>query len=359
MNIKENQAAVPLVHDWTASVSPEAPCGVDLEYDLEFVVLCAQLAARIEAQYGDFVETPEPVNWSDIDRECRRLMHRSKDIRLAIIFARCRTRLAGAAGLAEGLGLLATWLEAFPDTIHPQPDVDDQQAAVQIRMNALQVLTDAEGLFADVRDIILARASVAHLRVRDVEREFAFSPASDALSRDSVIRQLGDLRMQQLATLDGFESARASLRSIDAWGRDVLGEHHPDLRALMRVLGHVLDTGMRSAESEARPEAHGSVGTVDHASRDPRHADPVTQAVDTSSQYSFHKHTRAPIVTLEDRSAALNKMREAQLWFEQYEPGSPISVLLLRAEQCVGRRYTEVTKAVPPDLIAQRERDCL
>jgi predicted component of type VI protein secretion system len=133
-----------------------------------------QVAAKAEAQYGNFVGSPEPVNWSDVDRDCRRLMMRSKDIRLAVLFIRCRSRLAGAAGLAEGTGLLAVWLAAFPDEIHPQPGVDaDRDAALEIRMNALQALTDPGGLLADAREIALVRSTATRLQVRDVERAFA------------------------------------------------------------------------------------------------------------------------------------------------------------------------------------------
>ncbi|WP_173819740.1 ImpA family type VI secretion system protein, partial [Paraburkholderia piptadeniae] len=78
-------------HDWMAPISAGSPCGSDLEYDPEFVVLSASVAAKATAQYGDFVGTPEPVNWSDVDRDCRRLMVRSKDVRLAVLFTRCRT----------------------------------------------------------------------------------------------------------------------------------------------------------------------------------------------------------------------------------------------------------------------------
>ena len=46
-----------------------------------------------------------------------------------------------------------------------------------------------------------------------------------------------------------------------------------------------------------------------------------------------------------DRQAALPLIREARQWFEQHEPSSPIPVLLRRAEQFVGVRYIDVTRA--------------
>jgi type VI secretion system protein ImpA len=58
-----------------------------------------------------------------------------------------------------------------------------------------------------------------------------------------------------------------------------------------------------------------------------------------------------------DRHAALDLIREARHWFEQHEPSSPIPVLLRRAEQFVGKRYSEVVKAISPEMLAQWESD--
>lgn len=65
----------------TKPVSAEQPCGPDPEYDPEYLLLFSRAAPQAEAQYGDFVSTPEAVNWPEIERDARRLLTRSKDIR--------------------------------------------------------------------------------------------------------------------------------------------------------------------------------------------------------------------------------------------------------------------------------------
>jgi len=343
-----------VTHDWMAPVSEDAPCGVDLEYDPEFVVLSASVAARVDAQYGDFVGTPEPVNWSDVDRDCRRLMMRSKDVRLAVLFTRCRTRLAAAAGLAEGLGLLAAWLAAFPDLVHPQPGVDeDRTAALEIRMNALQSLTDTDGLIADLREIALTRSTQTRLQMRDVERAFAHPRPSDALAPDSVTRQLEELRIQQAPVLSGFDGALESLTAIENWCREHLSVFAPDLTALKRLLRHVaVAPGSRTVDSS--PEETGGA-----------QQDSPDSADLTASPGAFDEQEETPLpepvstriaTTAGDRHDALNLIREARRWFEQHEPSSPIPVLLRRAEQFVGKRYVDVVNAIPAELLAQWER---
>lgn len=348
---KSSTARTQKTHDWLAPIDPAAPCGADLEYDPEFVLLSAKVAPRAEAQYGNFVGSPEPANWSDVDRDCRRLMMRSKDMRLAVLFTRCRTRLAGAAGLAEGAGLLAAWLATFPDAIHPQADVDpDRDAALDIRKNALQALTDNEGLMADVREIELTKSTAMRLQVRDVERALAQPRPSDALAPESVVRQLADLQAQQPATLAGLCEALASLAAIDGWSREHLGAYAPDLSALEALLRHVGGRSERPvgidsvAERSDVTQTQEAVGARTGESV-PAHAASATEPVADSSR-------RTELATPTDRYGARELIREAREWFEQHEPSSPIPLLLRRAEYFVGRRYAEVVQAIPVELLA-------
>jgi type VI secretion system protein ImpA len=342
-------------HDWMAPISVDAPCGIDLEYDPEFVVLGASVAAKAAAQYGDFVGAPEPVNWSDVDRDCRRLMMRSKDVRLAVLFTRSRTRLAAAAGLAEGLGLLAGWLMAFPDLVHPQLGVDeDRSAALEIRMNALQSLTDTDGLISDLREIALTRSTATRLQLRDVERSFAHPRPSDALAPESVTRQLEELRMQQASTLSGFDDALESLSAIEGWCREHLSVYAPDLTALKRLLRHVAaPRGSRPVHDDTREggDAHPDIQESTAlnglpVALDESEAGPSAEATPTRT-----------VANAPDRQAALTLIREARQWFELHEPSSPIPVLLRRAEQFVGKRYVDVVRAIPAELLAQWETD--
>lgn len=79
-------------------ISTECPCGPDLEYDPEYLLLFTRAAPREEAQYGDFVSTPETINWAELERDAHRLLMRSKDIRILVVLLRCRIQQAGAGG---------------------------------------------------------------------------------------------------------------------------------------------------------------------------------------------------------------------------------------------------------------------
>ncbi|MBN3752378.1 type VI secretion system protein TssA [Paraburkholderia sp. Tr-20389] len=341
-----------------APVHPSACCGADLEYDREFVLLFAQVAARMDVQYGDFKSDPEPVNWNEIERKCRQLMDRTKDIRLAVLFTRCCVRQRSAAGLVEGLALLEAWLRAYPDSVHPQPEVDgDREAALEIRMNALQVLTDMNGLLADVRGIKLSQSSSPVLTVREVERAFVQPRPDDALPIESVCRQLDHLSVQNPDIFAAFHKALEYLEAVDAWNRERLEGFTPDLTDLTRILGllardrlTVSGTGMAGRASDAATAVSESDAATLHAAEP---GSPALDAIWTEPEITSERsHSHA--VQL-DREAVLQNIREARHWFEANEPSSPIPLLLRRAEQFVGKRYAEVVRAIPPELLTEWE----
>ena len=323
-------------HDWMTPVDEDAPCGSDIEYDPEFVVLSGRMAARTEEQYGDFVGMPEGVNWPEADRDCRRLMMRSKDIRLAALFTRCRTRQTGADGLAEGIELLSAWLYAFPASIHPQLNVDeDRQAALEIRMNALQALTDPQGLLGDVREIVLSRSVITRLQVRDVERAFAQPRPNDALTPESVTRQLDDIRNRKPTKLNGFVRAQAALASIDSWCKEQMGNCQPNFLVLSRLLDRIV--------GENRSVVAADDAEVDDVEQMP--GQDGEQPSDIRRQ------------EIENRYSAQQKIAQVREWFEKHEPSSPVAVLLRQAEYLVGKRYADVYNVIPQDLLMKWEND--
>lgn len=349
--------AIDTTHvDWLTPVSEDTPCGSDLEYDHDFVVLFAEAASRPDVQYGAFIGSPDPLNWSELERNCRRLMLRTKDMRVAVLYARCRTRLGGPSGLAEGTGLLAALLQAFPDSIHPQASTDDDRgAALEMRTNALQALTDPDGLLADVREIALMKSTVARLQMRDVERAFAHPRSADALAPDSVIQQLQDLRIRQPEMMSAFAQTISNLAAIDMWAATHLEAYLLDLSPLIRLLqlSNVEDGGTEAASNVTHAFVE-DIESVDTGSG--RHGEAIPSVL-AHEKFIADAHAPAAVTCIEhmpmDRRAALTLIRTARQWFEANEPSSPIPVLLKRAEQYVGKRYVEVVNAIPAELLSQ------
>lgn len=319
-----------------APIDGERPCGEDLEYDPEFVVLMAKAAPRAEAQYGEFVAQAEPLNWTELERDCRRLLLRTKDIRLLTLFLRCRTRLDQAEGLRDGLALLQCLLAAHPADIHPRLEVDGEHDPA-LRANALAALTDPEGLLADVREIVLSGNAATRLQVRDVERSLGVPRSADALVQESVRQQLEAFRSQGLPQMGAMDEACRLIEILQRWGEETLPGHAPDLASLGKLLRLV---GKPELALPIVAQATPAPAASPTPSRETVHEQPVPAS-----------HPDDANGTPASRHAALSRIRAARLWFEHHEPSSPVSLLLAKAERLVGKRFDQVFQTIPPELV--------
>jgi type VI secretion system protein ImpA len=322
--------------DWLQPLSAQQPCGASLEYDPEYAVLMSRMLPRGEAQYGSFVGTPEAPNWAEIERDCRRLLLRTRDINLLVWLARARTRLAHAAGLAQVLGMLAGLLRAWPEAVHPQLLVEGEVDPA-VRANSLAALADPEGLLGDLRDVVVAAHTALRLTVRDVERAFASPRPTDALSPESVGQQLAALRdaagSDAAAPIHQLGQAARDAHAIDLWCRQHLRDDAPTLQPLLRVLDLFVPL-----------QPSGAVPTVTDG-------DATAPATPISSAAALWP-TGQPSASRDDALRAIRATRE---WFETHEPSSPVAVLLKQAERMVGKRFSQVADAIPLDLLQRWE----
>lgn len=335
-----------------APVSDTEPCGPNLEYDPEFLLLTANATERPEAQYGDFVNTPESVNWSEVERDALRLLLRTKDIRILILLLRSRIHLAGASGLQEGLNLLEQLCTAWPQDIHPQIVADEEtdlEEAALVRGNALAALVDPEGVLADIRGIVISNNAALRLQVRDVERALSIPRPTDALAPDSVRRQLTDLRLRHNPVLRAFDVASMVLEKLQSWANNILKTAAPDLSALQKLMQHLQEhenhPAMKREAEDVADKDHIQDAPIPESCAAAQEVDSIT----VDRQQEMPPETQP--IAIANRFDALERIENIRNWFETHEPSSPAIPLLRQAERMVGKRFSEVVEAIPLDLL--------
>ncbi len=355
MSIFKNKTQdIPEIFDVIEPLSALEPCGQNLEYDPEYVVLVAKMVPKGDAQYSDFIGAAEAPNWNDIERDCRRMLLRSFDINIIVLLMRCRTRIAQAEGVREGLALLVATLEQYPDTIHPQATIEGEYD-LTVRANALATLTDPEGLMADIRDITINKNSAMRLQVRDVERAFATPSSADALSVSSVQQQLDDLHRHHDNNLAALVEVMHLFTRLQNWSANHLGEYAPDLHVFVKLVGLFRRKDQPQPDNVSIPKK--LVNVIQPA---------ITPPTTTADQPSPAYVANLPMSqireilqedSIQDREMALQAMMKAREWFEQTEPSSPVSVLLRQAEKMVGKRFSEVVQCIPLELLERWEQE--
>lgn len=393
---------IPLSNRYLALLEPlgEAhPCGRDLEYHPDLLVVQRQTEAREAAQYGDFIAPGAAINWRETEDALLRILDEGRDLRALVLLLRCRVELAGAQGAAEGLGLIAELLERYPQAVHPQHVIDGERAP-GVRANALGELI-SPALLDALRNVLVDAGTATRLSVRDVERSFSAPRPADAIDPESIQRHLQALLARRDEKLVALARAHRAVLAISAFAERDLDSEAPDFyplqhllhayalaesllpqapEALLPRLKAVLGRWFGAAEpataeppgiEEALPPREALAarrpGSIDQAIVDaelllerspvagpmmaayPDYAMPTAPATISLAAGPDHAGSR------EDARALI---RAARAWFERCEPSSPVADLLKQAERLIGKPYVDLIDAIPADLLrAWRKQD--
>ena len=80
-------------------VSPDAPCGENLEYDPLFAEMERAAQGKVEQQFGDNTIPAEEPNWKELKKKALDLLGRSKELRAAVCLTRALSHTDGLTGV--------------------------------------------------------------------------------------------------------------------------------------------------------------------------------------------------------------------------------------------------------------------
>ena len=319
----------------------DAPSGENLEYDPAFAALEEAARPAEDRQMGDAVIPGESAEPRAVIAAAGAVLSRSHDLRAAALVAPARIATDGFPGLAEVLGYTRWCLEDHWATCHPQPDEDDGD--LTMRVNAVMALADPATTLRAVRHAPLTRsAAFGRASLRDIEiiEGETQLPEGETASFDaaSLAAAFRDTPAEVLdAVRDGVRAAQDHLRAVDAaFDAHAPGEG-PNLAALQRLL-------VRAAARLPAGSGAGDGGAGDDAAAGAEAA-PVAGSASGAAP-------RAPapppgtIASPADVSAALGRIID---YYAEYEPSSPIPVLLKRARRLVGADFLSIVKDMAPD----------
>lgn len=340
-------------------------CGEGIEYDPLFITLQSKMAPKLGAEYGDFVETTEPVNWREIEGDCLELLTKSKHIRLIILLIRSRSRQIGLFALEEGLMAMYQLLKDFPNEVHPQL-YDEGEFEPFMRANAISELDDIDGFLLDLRQLTLPKINGLQLTVKEIERAFAIPKDENSLAEESVVGILNEWRTKNDKTLASLNNAAFILDAIKKLARETLENETPTLPILTLILAlfnkDLTHTGNKSAAAAAVTESENSMSALVFSddTQDNDRSNQPTDSVSTTTETVVDGDTTTVTTerivyrekVINTRQDALERIREARAWFQQTEPGNPIILLLTYAERAAGKNFVELSKLFPADMLA-------
>ena len=322
-------------------ISAECPAARIWSTIREYLLLFTRAAPREEAQYGDFVSTPETINWAELERDARRLLMRSKDIRILVVLLRCRIQQAGAQGLADALALLETLCATYPDAIHPQllatEDITAEEAAVarsNARWRRCWTMKVSWQIFVVSRCQIVSpcafRYGMWSVRCLPHVRRMRWH-------RNRYASNWPIWKRAAHCPLDAFRRAAETTERLQRHARETLNDRAPDFSRLTQLLtllpGAVQTT---TQEIPSQPQAIQPESAAIN-NREPVQAEYVAPPANIAAEMTM-KLSAEPR-QIRDRNDALERLRVIRRWFEHSEPSSPTIPLLRQAERLVGKRF--------------------
>lgn len=319
-------------------VSPEQPCGENLEYDADFLAMEQASQGKAEQQFGSTIIPAEPADWNRVEKLATSLLERTKDIRVMLALTHARTRRRGLEGYADGLMLLGQALALYWDHLWPSLN-DGGEFDPFYRINALAALSDKSDLTATLRQATLLRSNGDELNVRDAQALLDGSKTECAGYPGGRVRLIDELTRGGQPGIEAIGQIEGRLQTIRSWLLEQLGESGvPEMEQLLK-----------------------SVGVIAGVSR-ANHSDALQETPEQPAQTTNEPHPVAvPLPAMADwRSAQVTTRADAQLmlekvkqYFTQHEPSHPAPLMIDRVQRLIELDFMEIIRDLAPDGVNQ------
>jgi type VI secretion system protein ImpA len=317
-------------------VSPESPTGADLQYDPAYMEFIASAQVEPEKQYGQTIVAPKEPNWRDVRSGCVKFLARTKDIGLTIKLVEASVRLDGFEGLNEGLALLRGMLEKYWTGLYPALDPTDGSDPLA-RLNILAGLEDSDSVLRPLRSVPLASSPVlGGFGLREIAWASRQSPPPkgvEAPKPETVETAFKETPADILKSrLSNLQQCMEHLGGIKTALGGYVGGDAPEFGELLSIVKEA------AAQIEKRTAPAPSGNPAGGSDK------PMT----TGSQSVLTGEIRSR----NDISTALDKICD---YFAQFEPSSPVPLLLRRAQRLISKDFVSVIKDLSPEAIAKIE----
>jgi type VI secretion system protein ImpA len=315
----------------------DAPAGPNLEYSSEYAELERTARGKPERRIGEALIAAEDPDWPRVIDQCVALLAASKDLRVAGQLARALFELKAFAGLAEGLAVLRQLVDRYWEECHPR--LDDDENDPTFRVNAVAWLTHRDMLLAVRAAPLLISKVFGVVTWREIE----------------AARTAGEGRANNAAAIEGaFEDVplaelAEATRAVGRCGDEVLGlekiltahlsTRAPDFADIKRVLAQA-NAAMKS-HLEIRQAAANPLPAPDS----PASTLANSRASPVASEGGVTNGTRAGIHTRQDVVSALDRICA---YYAQYEPSSPVPLLLERCKRLVTMSFLDIVRDMLP-----------
>ncbi|NQY36791.1 MAG: type VI secretion system protein TssA [Alteromonadaceae bacterium] len=335
----------------SSEVSDVDVCGVNLEDDSSFQNYFFEAEGTPERFDGQKTIPAEPPEWRTIKKQAVSYMKQTRDLKLISIMAQSVLNTEGLLKfeqcLSGILGLVTNqWTEVFPS-------LDEDDGDPLERISALGHLSDQNYVISVLKDTVIAESKVfGKVTLRLIDR------AND----NSATKTDSDLDLSQIRAIftecndgvtDTYNSINLCLSNFESINQVFVEQagnnYNVNFDNVCKTLTHLAETlekygnvQSQIIEESVETEA-GQTEQVDGENKTP-----VTNQ--TSSNTASIQSAGMKLTSRQDVEKCFDIICD---YYKQYEPSSPIPVLINRSKKLVHMNFFDIVKEILPDSLDQ------
>jgi len=357
-------------------ISPDSPCGENLEQDHVFAQLENEAKFIPERQMGNVIIPEKGPDWKKVRDSALTLLERSRDIQVAMYLTCGLVQTDGFRGLDNGLSLINGLLQKHWDDVHPRQDPEDDYPV--LRMNTLATLNDDKKIIDPLLNLPLTKSRLGEFSWNQIEASKSKVEALSHMSQEGYVESLkkslnkdapGTLEEAKIKASAYLNSIGAAFNETDLQNLRDLGntikhtleqaeailaissdkagsENAPDISRFIKLfknLQKLFDEKIKLKEALALEQGESEAVRLDVLAM----TDITQRGVKTVKGNGIHSR--------EDVIFAIDGICK---YFESYEPSSPVPFLLQRAKKLLSMNFMEILQDLTPDAISQAENIC-
>ncbi|HTN74765.1 MAG TPA: type VI secretion system protein TssA [Pirellulaceae bacterium] len=332
------------------SISEDAPCGENLEYDASFIKMEQAAQPKPSQEFGDTVVPGEEPDWRTVKTLATELLDQSRDLRVLLNLTRAVLHTDGLPAFHSCLqGFTRLITERWP-SVHPQLDPDDDDDPT-LRVNLVAALNDDDTTLKYLHSAELVKSrSVGRFSMRDfdvasgdlkpvaTDDEDAKAPPSlEMINAAFTECDVNELQANAAACKGALESAVALESALTTQVGVSQAASLVELRRLLQRMNAVY----------AGQLTRRGVGVVDDDDDDD---DDAPGATANGAGNVVVQKVSGEINSREDVIRAIDKICE---YYARFEPSSPLPLLLRRAKRLANKSFLEIVRDLSPDALKQ------
>ena len=321
-------------------LSSDMPCGVDLEYDAEFMQLLHDIKPP-ETGVLESDEPSDPPNWSRVRNSSLGLLARTRDLRLVKILAQACINTKDLAGFEQSLKLMAGLIRNHWETVHPQLDSDDDNDPT-LRVNIVESLSNYETVILPISQIpLIDEKPLGSFSLRNIHIATGKTVPLDSDSQAGLSEIESAFRnCDQDQLKDKIDAVAECLQHLNDIGTNfsdrVDAEIAPNLQKLKDIL----------------QEIHRFM--LDYSGDDEQENTDATDS-DAAANVAGRSSATSQVGAINNSQDVIRVLNQICDYYKRNEPSSPIPILLERAKGLVSKDFMEIVKDLAPNGVAQVE----